>query len=197
MSNIQKILRVDASGRKTGSISRQLANRTIDHFASKGAVQVYSRDLTETLPFVDEDWITANFTPADQRTEAQKSKLGLSDMLVEELKAIDTLILSTPIYNFGVPAALKAWIDMIARVGRTFKYTEKGPIGLLENKRAIILVASGGTKMGSEIDFNTPYLQHVMGFVGIRDVTFIAADGLGADADQKISDALQTIETKL
>lgn len=197
MSKIQKILRVDASGRKNGSISRKLANHTIDHFASMGAVQVNHRDLTETIPFVDEDWIGANFTPADQRTETHKSKLAFSDTLVEEVQAADTIVVSTPIYNFNVPAALKAWIDMTARVGLTFKYTQDGPVGLLDNKRAIVLVASGGTPMGSEIDFATPYLRHAFGFIGIKDVTFIAADALAIDAEQKIVEAIKTIETEL
>lgn len=194
MSKIHKILRVDASGRKTGSVSRKLATQTVDRFASKGSVQVTLRELTESLPFVDEDWIGANFTPADQRSETHKRKLAFSDSLVEELKAVETLVIGTPIYNFNIPAALKAWIDMTARVGLTFKYTETGPVGLLENKRAIILVASGGTPMGSEIDFATPYLRHALKFIGITDVTFIAADGLGSGAEEKISAALTAIE---
>lgn len=194
MTQIHKILRVDASARKTGSISRKLANQAVDHFASKGAVQVQIRELTEGLPFVDEDWIGANFTQSEQRSAAHKAKLALSDALVEELKAVDTLVIATPIYNFSIPAALKAWIDMMARAGMTFKYTDTGPVGLLENKRAIILIASGGTPMGSEIDFATPYLRHALGFLGISDVTFIAADGLGAGAEEKVSAALAAIE---
>lgn len=194
MSKIEKILRVDSSGRKTGSVSRKLATHAIDHLASKGAVQVHCRELSEGLPFVDEAWIGANFTPADQRSEAQKAKLKLSDSLVEETQAADTLVIALPVYNFGIPAALKAWIDLVARVGLTFKYTDTGPVGLLDGKRAIVLLASGGTPMGSEIDFATPYLRHALGFIGITDVTFIAADGLGQGADEKIANALKAIE---
>jgi len=194
MSKIENILRIDASGRKTGSVSRKLATSAVDHLASKRAVKVQLRELSDGLPFVDEAWIGANFTPADQRTEDQKAKLAFSDSLVEEAKAADTLVIALPVYNFGIPAALKAWIDLVARAGLTFKYTESGPVGLLENKRAIILLASGGTPMGSEIDYATPYLRHALKFIGITDVTFIAADGLGAGADEKIADALKAIE---
>lgn len=194
MTKIENILRVDASGRKSGSISRKLATHTVDHLAASGAVQVHNRDLSEGLPFVDESWIGANFTPADKRTDDQKAKLAFSDSLVDELETANTLVISTPIYNFGIPAALKAWIDLVARAGLTFKYTESGPVGLLEGKRAIILLASGGTPMGSEIDYATPYLRHALKFIGITDVTFIAADGLGQDADKKIESALKAIE---
>jgi FMN-dependent NADH-azoreductase len=193
MENINKILRVNASARLTGSISRKLATQTIDRFASKGPVQVTIRELSEGLPFVDEDWVRANFTRPEQRSESHKAKLALSDSLVEELKAMDTLVLATPIYNFNIPAVLKAWIDMTARVGLTFNYTEAGPVGLLDKKRAVILLASGGTALGSEIDYATPYLRHALGFLGISDVTFIAADGLGAGAEEKISAALAAI----
>lgn len=194
MSKIENILRIDASGRKTGSISRKLAKHAVDHLAAKRAVKVHLRDLSEGLPFVDEAWIGANFTPADKRSEAQNAKLAFSDGLVEETKTADTLVIALPIYNFGIPAALKAWIDLVARAGLTFKYTESGPVGLLDGKRAIILLASGGTPMGSEIDYATPYLRHALSFIGITDVTFIAADGLGKDADKKISSALSAIE---
>lgn len=103
-------------------------------------------------------------------------------------------MIATPIYNFAVPAALKAWIDLIARAGVTFKYTENGPVGLLTGKRAIIVLASGGTQSGSEIDFATPYLKHVLGFIGIHDVDIIAADQLGAGADEKLAAASEAIE---
>lgn len=189
MTGSPAILHIDASARSAGSISRQLSTATIRHLVGQSEANIVRRDLAEGLPFVDEAWIGANFTPADARTEAHTTKLAFSDSLVDELEAADTLVIGTPIYNFGIPASLKAWIDMIARVGRTFRYTETGPVGLLTGKRAIILVASGGTGVGSEIDFATPYLRHALGFVGIKDVTIIAADALGQKADQKIARA--------
>ena len=193
MSDLTRILRIDASGRMTNSVTRGLTDLAIDHLSSNGQVQVVSRDLKDGLPFVDEAWIGANFTPADQRSPAQITKLGLSDTIVSEVKHADLLLIGLPVYNFGVPAAFKAWIDMVARVGQTFRYTENGPVGLLEGKRAVMLIASGGTKIGSEIDFVTPYIRHVLGFIGITDVTFIAADALGSEAEEKLKAAQESV----
>jgi FMN-dependent NADH-azoreductase len=185
MTPTTNILRLDASARKAGSVTRSLADEAIDHLAELSAVNVVTRDVADGLPFVDEDWVTANFTPVDARTDAHKHKLAASDNLVAELAAADTVVIATPIYNFGVPATLKAWVDMIARVGMTFQYTANGPVGLLEGKRAIVLVASGGTPVGSPIDFATPYLKQALAFVGISEVTIIAADAMSKDADEK------------
>lgn len=189
-----KILRIDASARKTESVSRSLSDLFIDHLASGSAVQVQSRDLSIGLPFVDETWIGANFTPDDDRSAAQRSALKLSDQLIEELEAADLIVISTPIYNFGVPASLKAWIDLVARAGRTFRYTDTGPEGLLTGKRAVILAASGGTEVGSPIDFAVPYLRHVLGFIGINDVETIAADQLMMTGEDKITQSRARIE---
>jgi len=195
MTSINRILRIDASARKTNSVTRSLADETLDHLASLNAVNITCRDVAEGLAFVDEEWVAANFTPAETRTDAHKAKLALSDALVREVKAADTLVISAPIYNFGIPATLKAWVDMICRAGVTFRYTENGPVGLLEGKRAIILIASGGTPVGSDIDFATPYLKQAMAFIGITDVTIIAADAMGRDADTKRREASEKIQT--
>lgn len=189
MTKINNILRIDASARKTGSVTRSLADEALDQLASLNAVNIVKRDVAAGLPFVDEEWVTANFTASEARTEAHKAKLAVSDALVEELKGADTLVISSPIYNFGIPASLKAWVDMICRVGMTFQYTENGPVGLLEGKRAIILMASGGTQVGSPIDFATPYLTQTLAFIGITEVTIIAADALGRDAEAKRAEA--------
>jgi len=195
MTSINRILRIDASARKTGSVTRSLSDETIDHLAEISAVKLVSRDVASGLPFVDEDWVAANFTPVAERTDAHKAKLGLSDSLVAELESADTIVISSPIYNFGIPATLKAWVDMICRVGMTFRYTENGPVGLLDGKRAIILIASGGTPVGSSIDFATPYLKHALAFIGMTDVTFIAADALGRDAEEKRAAASSQIRS--
>ncbi len=184
------ILRLDASARKTGSVSRELTDRII---ARHPGANVATRDLSDSLPHVDETWIGANFTPADSRSEAQRETLALSDQLVAEVAAADLLVIGLPIYNFGVPAGLKAWIDMVARAGVTFEYTETGPRGLLTGKRAIVALASGGTEMGSPIDFASGYIRHVLGFIGITDVTFVAADKLMIDAEASIGNAHQAI----
>lgn len=187
------ILRIDASARRTGSVSRDLADKIIAHL---GADAVTHRDLAEGLPLLSEDWVNANFAPADQRSPAQAETLALSDTLIAELKAADTLVIGVPIYNFGVPAALKAWVDLVARAGVTFRYTETGPKGLLESKRAIIAVASGGVEAGSAVDFATGYMRQVLSFLGIQDVEIIAADRLVKDADGALARAEDAI-TKL
>ncbi|MEM1430692.1 MAG: NAD(P)H-dependent oxidoreductase [Pseudomonadota bacterium] len=186
------VLRIDASARRTGSISRELADEIIARIAPQ---DVTIRDLAATpVPQIDEQWIGANFTAADERTEAQRSTLALSDQLVGELQAADTLVIGLPIYNFGVPAALKAWVDQVARAGLTFRYTADGPKGLLDGKRAIVVVASGGTEAGSEIDFATGYIRHVLSFIGITEVEFVTADRLMVDADASRATAAAQIE---
>jgi FMN-dependent NADH-azoreductase len=185
------ILRIDASARRQGSVSRDLADKIIARFATP---TVTTRDLAGGLPLIDEAWVGANFTPADARTEAQKEVLALSDTLIEELKAADTLVIGLPIYNFGVPATLKAWVDQVARAGVTFKYSEYGPQGLLEGKRAIVAVASGGTEAGSDIDFATGYIRHVLSFIGITDVEFVTADRLMLDAEGTLKAAEEQVE---
>ncbi len=170
MAHKPKVLRVDGSMRHTGSSTRDLADKVIEALAPS---HVVTRDLAHGIELVDEAWIGANFTAAPERDAAARVRLAGSDALVDELEDADVLVLSAPIYNFHVPAAVKAWIDQIARVGRTFRYTEEGPVGLLEGKRAIVVVASGGTQLGTEIDFISDYLRFVLGFVGITDVRFV------------------------
>lgn len=185
-----RILHIDSSARTQGSVTRDL---TADIVAKLGG-DVIRRDLTEALPQITENWVNANFTPADDRDAAQRDTLALSDSLVEELKAADTIVIGTPVYNFGIPAALKAWVDLVARAGLTFKYSETGPVGLLEGKRAIIAIATGGTPVGSDIDFASGYLKHVMGFIGIHDVEVIAADRVMAQGEEAVKDAKAEIE---
>ena len=181
------ILRIDASARRDGSVSRELADKIIARFGADTTVA--TRDLADGLPLINETWVGANFTPADDRSDAQKETLALSDTLVAELKAADTIVIGLPIYNFGVPAALKAWVDLVARAGVTFKYSEYGPKGLLEGKRAIVAVASGGTEAGSDIDFATGYIRHMLSFIGINDVDFVTADRLMIDAEATLQAA--------
>ncbi|MEX0310570.1 MAG: FMN-dependent NADH-azoreductase [Tateyamaria sp.] len=184
------ILHIDSSARTQGSVTRDL---TADIVAKLGG-DVIRRDLKEALPQINETWVNANFTPEADRDPAQRDTLALSDSLVAELKAADTIVIGVPVYNFGVPAALKAWIDLIARAGVTFKYSESGPVGLLDGKRAIIAIATGGTPVGSDIDFATNYLKHVMGFIGIHDVEVIAADRVMAHGAEAVAEAKAEIE---
>jgi FMN-dependent NADH-azoreductase len=157
--------------------------------ARHGSIELTRRDLSHGLPFVDEAWIEANFTAAEERNASQRAALAESDALVAELEAADVLVIGAPIYNFGVPAALKAWVDMIARARLTFRYTENGPEGLLEGRKAYVVIASGGVPVDSAVDFATPYLRQALGFVGIRDVEIIAADQLNSRAEESIDAA--------
>lgn len=186
------VLNIQASARHDGSVTRQLSDKVI---AKIGADKIITRDLSKGLPLLDGAWLGANFTPVSDRTDAKRKTLALSDSLIDEIEAADTLVIGSPVYNFSVPAALKAWIDQICRVGVTFKYSPDGPVGLMSGKRAIIVIASGGTPVGSDIDYASGYLKHIMGFIGIHDVTIIAADALGKDAEAKLAAANVDIES--
>ena len=172
------ILRIDASARNAGSTTRQLADKLVARLVEQGyGASVTVRDLAATPPaLLTENWVGANFTDDADRSADQKAALAASDELIGELEAADTIVIGVPLYNFAIPAALKAWVDLIARARRTFRYTETGPEGLLKGKKAFLVVASGGVPVGSDYDFATGYLRHVLGFVGITDVTIIAAD---------------------
>ncbi len=189
----ETILHIDASARFEGSATRDLTARIV---AAHPDARVITRDLANTaLPQVSEAWVNAKATPADDLTEAQKNELALSDGLIRELQAADTVVIGLPVYNFTLPASLKAWVDLVARPGLTFRYSEQGPEGLLKDKRAILAMASGGTKAGSEIDFATPYMRHILGFLGITDVTVIAADQLALDNGASLERAKASIGT--
>ncbi|HEY9814798.1 MAG TPA: NAD(P)H-dependent oxidoreductase [Candidatus Obscuribacterales bacterium] len=186
-----KVLRIDASARRDGSVTRELADRII---AKLGSIEVTTRDLLDGVPLIDESWVGANFTPEADRTPQQIESLAYSDQLIREVMDADTLVIGVPIYDFGVPAALKAWVDLVARAGVTFAYTETGPVGLLNNKRAVLAVASGGVASGSEVDFATNYMRHVLGFIGIVNVDVIAADQLMIDAETSLRGAHDAVE---
>ena len=185
-----KILEIQASARSTDSISRKLTADLIAALEDRhDQTTLAQRDLASGLPFVDEAWVGANFTPEEDRTSAQQQILSRSDDLVAELKAADVIVIGAPIYNFSIPAVLKAWVDMIARVGQTFYYTENGPVGLLEGKKVYVVVPSGGVPVGSPMDFATPYLRHALGFVGITDIEFIGAAGADRGNDEALDNA--------
>lgn len=189
-----KVLEIAASGRNDGSVSRMLSTDLVGALEERhGRIELTRRDLNSGLAFVDEAWINANFTAVEDRSAEQRAVLAESDALVAELKAADVLVIGTPIYNFGIPAALKAWIDMVARARLTFRYTENGPQGLLEGKKAYVIIASGGVPVDSAVDFATPYLRHALGFIGITDVEVIAADRLNSRAEESIDAARMRI----
>lgn len=189
-----RILRIDGSMRRTGSVSRDLSDILLDQLETTlGQMDVTVFDTVDGVPFVSEDWIGASFTDPADRTDAQNQVLAFSDARIAEVKDADILVIGAPVYNFSVPAALKAWMDMVARARETFKYTEQGPVGLLTGKKAYVVVASGGTKAGSEVDFATPYIRHFLGFIGISDVTFVSADQLMIRAEETVAEAKASI----
>ncbi len=191
------ILYISASIQGDQSISRGLGNKLLERLSTGTDSIVTTRDLSHNdLPFIDADRFAANLAPMAERTPEQAQLASVADTLIKELQAADTIVFAVPIYNFGVPASVKAWADLVARAGTTFKYTESGPVGLLEGKNAYITVASGGTPVGSDFDLMTPWFKVFLGFIGISDVQIIAADGImGRDGEEKIAAAHAKIET--
>ena len=181
-----KVLHISSSIFSDGGNSSKLAHYFLEQFKQQHPdAEVTVRDLaTDPVPHLDAATLQANVTAAAERTAEQQALASLGDLLIEELQSADVLVLSIPMYNFGVPSALKAWIDHIARAGTTFKYTEHGPIGLLKNKKAYVLGARGGAYFGTPMDTQTPYLRMVLAFVGIGDVDFVFAEKLNMNPDQ-------------
>lgn len=170
----QNILRIDASARHKDSSSRKYADMVIRHIsAHQGDVEVTVRDLAQGLPFVDKKWVKVKSKNPDKYTKDDKATVSLSRILIEELKQNDCYVISCPIYNFTIPASLKAWIDLITFPGQTFE-SESGEFeGLLNDKSLIVTFSSSTTKIGSDIDFASDYLSHIFGFLGVDDITFI------------------------
>lgn len=183
MSNI---LFLKTSPKEEGSISTEFGEYLVNKLTSVSKSTVTKRQLDEEIPFINQQIINGLYVDDSQKTVEQKEALKLSDTIVEDVNNHDTIIISTPIYNFSAPAVLKAWADMVARVNKTFSYTENGPVGLLKDKKAYVVISSGGTKVGSEIDFFTPWMKHFLKFIGITDVEFIAADQLMSDDGTKL-----------
>ena len=181
------ILHLNTSIRTSGSHSRTLSGEFLARLATPGRDVVIERDLAaRPLPHLDEATMGAFFTPADQRSPAQNQALALSNELVAELQSADTIVIGAPMYNFSISSGFKAWIDHVARAGVTFKYTEKGPVGLLGGKKVYVFTARGGVyshgpAMG--MDFHETYLRGVLGFLGLTDITFIHTEGLGKGED--------------
>ena len=174
------ILQVNASARREGANSTRVANSIVARLQSMNpAATLLLRDLAATPhPVLDEAALGALFTPAEKRTGEQALRVALDDALIAEVQAADVIVLGVPMYNFGVPAQLKNWIDAIARHGVTFRYTEKGPEGLLSGRKVYVALARGGRYRGTEADSQVPYLKTVLGFLGIAEVQFIYAEGL-------------------
>ena len=174
---MSRILHIDSSARGEGSHSRQISAELVQALtAAHPNTTVTYRDLrAANLPFVTENWFYGAYTPPADRTDAQNDALKLSDTLIDELLAADVLVFGIPMYNFSVPAVFKAYIDQIARVGRTFTSSYEG---LVKGKKAFVVTARGGGGYGpgeprETVNFEDPYLKSALGFIGITDVTFL------------------------
>jgi FMN-dependent NADH-azoreductase len=189
------VLIVNSSARQQDSVTRRFANELLENLKTQhGELNIMARDVAAGIPFVDELWVEANFSPAEERTSEHKARLAYSDSLVDELEQADIIILAAPVYNYSVPASLKAWIDQISRVGRTFNFTSEGSFGRLKNKKAYVIMVTGGMKLGSDVDFASGYLCHMLNFIGIDDVSFIAAEGLMMDEESGVQHIRSQIE---
>jgi FMN-dependent NADH-azoreductase len=190
------LLHISISPRGKESISRRLGHSAVEAWkANNPRGRVIERDLAKTpLNFIDLDWIAGAFSPPESHTENHKKALALSNELVSELLESNEIILATPMFNFAVPAALKAWIDYVVRAGKTFRYKADGtPEGLLagQNKKVLVIVASGGSypegSAMAALNYEIPYLRFILGFMGLTDIRFIHAGGTSSVRQGRIS----------
>ncbi len=183
------LLRIDASARTSGSHSRTLANLLeAEWLKAHPGGKVVNRDLVDpVIPQIEDKTIQGYYTPADQMTDELKNATALSDQLIAEVMAADSLLIATPMYNFSLPASLKAWIDQIVRIGVTFGYdAEKGLHGLLENKTAYLVTVAGAQFAGTEIaamDHLVPYLKTVLGFIDFNKIEVVSMEGTTLDEE--------------
>lgn len=180
-----KILQLNASARSDGSNSTRLADAiTARLVALHPGAAIEVRDLAlAPHPVLDEAALTALFTPADRRSAGQAARVALDDAAIAQLQSADAVVLGVPMYNFGVPVQLKAWIDAVSRAGVTFRYTADGPQGLVTGKKVYVALARGGLYRDTPADSQVPYLRAVLGFLGMTDVEFVYAEGLALGAD--------------
>lgn len=183
------ILQINSSTRRVqgddGSFSTRLANELVARLqAAEAGSHLEVLDLgLQPHPAFDEAALQAVFTPAEQRSTAQAERVALDMALIEQVRAADTLVLAVPMINFGIPTQLKNWIDAISKAGVTFRYTATGPVGLLPNKKVYVVLTRGGIHRDQPQDTMVPYLRTVLGFLGMTDLQFVYAEGLGMGPD--------------
>lgn len=187
------LLKIDVSPRGDHSMSRKLSRQFAEQWQqSHPDGKLIVRDLvTSTLPYVDLPWIAGAYTAPEEHTSEHKEALKVSDELIAELTAADQIVIATPMYNFTVPAVLKAWIDHVVRVRKTFSIGPEGYKGLLKNKKVTIIVTSGAVytpgSPAESYNYEAPYLRHILGFIGLTDVTVVQAGGVSEIAQKKIT----------
>ncbi len=175
-----KILLIKSSTNKKESISNYLSEQLVQLVQNKkNSVQVVERDLShDDIPHLSQEMISAFFYAGENPATTIMQTKSRSEQYITELKESDLIVLAIPMINFHIPSQLKAWIDQIFRAKITFKYTENGPVGLLENKKLVVVIASGGLHSANNHDFIEPYIRHAFNFIGIQDITFIKAEGM-------------------
>ena len=187
-------LHINSSARLTDSNTRIIGQYLADQLAAP----VVSRDLAQqALPPISAEDLIAVHGSLDGERASLETQLALSEQLIDELRDANTLVIGSPMYNFGIPASLKQWIDSICRAGVSFKYTEQGPVGLLGIEQAFIITASGGTPIGSDMDFASRYLEHICRFIGIEKVFHIDASGSKRKPEEVIFQGKQQVDALL
>ncbi len=194
------LLHIDSSLFGDNGQSSQLARQFVQRWANgRSGARIIYRSLTQQpLPHLDETIFGSFSTPEDDRTEEQRAHVARSNRLIEELRSADLIVFGLPMYNFGVPSQLKAWMDHVARAGETFRYTENGPQGLITGKRAVIIRASGGKYAGTDMDLQTGFVRQFLAFIGITEVEFVYAEGLAmgnGERDRALAQASEQLES--
>lgn len=187
---MKNVLLINSSLNGEQGNSHQLSEQFIAELTQKTEISVTHRDLAASpLTHLTQAEMGAWMTSPSERSDEQNALATISDELVSELQNNELIVLGVPMYNFGIPSTLKAWIDRVARAGITFKYTETGPVGLVENTKVVILAARGGMYLGTDMDTQTKYLKDFFAFLGITDVDFIYAEGLSMPSAEQSKDA--------
>jgi FMN-dependent NADH-azoreductase len=182
------LLRINASINNSNGQSSQLADQFVAAFRERNPVaKIVVRDVAaaEPVPHLDAERFGAFITKPEERSAAQDAVVAYSDTLIEELKQADVIVFGLPMYNFGVPSQLKAYFDHIARAGETFKYSDKGPVGLLTGKKVFVFAARGGLYAGTSLDTQSSYMRDFLRFLGMTDVEFVYAEGLAISPQSK------------
>ena len=188
------VLRIDSSARLEGSNSRVLTQYLVEQMG----LPVIERDLSkDPLPAISAEDLVDMHSSSDLPRDSLRMHSDLSGILTDELKSADDIIIGVAMYNFGIPTVLKQWVDYVCRAGITFKYGETGPIGLSGIKRAFIVTATGGTPIGSSMDFASTYLEFICRFIGVEEVIHIDAGGSKRTPDLVIEEGKKQIDKVL
>ena len=196
---MKNLLQINTSLFSQNGQSSRLSDKFVTQWlAAHPGTSVTVRDLGSTpVPHLTVERFGAFISKPEERSAEQQAVLDFSDALIAELRAADVIVLGLPLYNFGIPSALKAYFDHVARAGETFRYTENGPVGLLTGKKVYVLAARGGKYLGTPLDTQTGYVRDFLRFIGLNDVEFVYAEGLNMGEDSKqgaLSDAHAAIE---